>query len=100
MCDCSSRGLVWFAPHARARAHTPIHPHSYSHAPAGKMQFDNSVAHGGSPWAPSTLANGDGSRLPSDDEKEFARLYGGKLAAVVKAYVTGKAAVATLAPPS
>lgn len=43
---------------------------------------------------PTPLCSGDGSRLPTDDEKEFARAYGGKLAGVVKAYVTGKAATA------
>lgn len=36
--------------------------------------------------------SGDGSRLPSEDEKEFAKAYGIKFGNVVKAYVAGKSA--------
>lgn len=59
-------------------------PAGYIH---GKLQFDNSVVHGGSPYGPGTLANGDGSRMPSEGELEFATVYGehfGKIAAALK----------------
>ena len=38
--------------------------------------FDNSEVHGGSPWGSGTIANGDGSRMPSDFEKRLAVHHG------------------------
>lgn len=37
---------------------------------------DNSEAHGASPWGTSTVANGDGSRVPTEGEKRVARFQG------------------------
>lgn len=57
-----------------------------------KLQFDNSVIHGGSPYGPGTLANGDGSRLPSEAELEWAEVYGSHFAKLAIALKKGKTA--------
>ncbi len=56
----------------------------------GKLQFDNSVVHGGSPYGPGTLTNGDGSRMPSELELEFAKSYGAQFAKAAKALKAAK----------
>ncbi|KAJ1726458.1 hypothetical protein LPJ72_006332, partial [Coemansia sp. Benny D160-2] len=44
--------------------------------------FDNSEVVGGSPWGSGTVANGDGSRQPTQKELEIAEIQGEKFAAV------------------
>ena len=39
---------------------------------------------GGTPYGPSTLANGDGSRQPSENELEIARFQGRHVADIAK----------------
>jgi NAD(P)H dehydrogenase (quinone) len=63
-------------------------PAGYLH-PA--LQFDNSVAHGGSPYGPGTLAGPTGASLPTEAELAFAEAYGehfGKIANALKAAKT------------
>ena len=59
-----------------------------------KAQFDNSVIKGGSPYGPGTISNGDGSRLPSELELEWAEHYGAHFAKIAIALKKGKAASA------
>ena len=42
--------------------------------------FNNSEVHGASPWGSGTIANGDGSRMPSELEKKLAVHHGKRLA--------------------
>ncbi|KAJ2351902.1 hypothetical protein IWW50_001033 [Coemansia erecta] len=46
--------------------------------------FDNSEVIGGSPWGAGTIANGDGSRQPSQKELEIAETQGERFAEVAK----------------
>ncbi|KAJ1834272.1 hypothetical protein IWW55_006392 [Coemansia sp. RSA 2706] len=46
--------------------------------------FDNSEVVGGSAWGAGTVANGDGSRQPSDKEKEIAVTQGERFGEVAK----------------
>ncbi|KAJ1757788.1 hypothetical protein LPJ62_001366 [Coemansia sp. RSA 2167] len=46
--------------------------------------FDNSEVVGGSPWGAGTIANGDGSRQPSQKELEIAETQGEQFANVAK----------------
>ncbi|KAJ2770275.1 hypothetical protein IWQ56_002230 [Coemansia nantahalensis] len=46
--------------------------------------FDNSEVIGGSPWGAGTIANGDGSRQPSQKELEIAVAQGENFAKIVK----------------
>ncbi|KAJ2121404.1 hypothetical protein IW147_004291 [Coemansia sp. RSA 720] len=46
--------------------------------------FDNSEVVGGSPWGAGTVANGDGSRQPSQKELEIAETQGEQFANVAK----------------
>lgn len=48
--------------------------------------FDISEMRGGSPYGASTLAGGDGSRMPSDKELSMARYQGQKLARLATAF--------------
>lgn len=70
--------------------------HGMVYVPAGytygKLQFDNSFPHGGSPYGPGTLTNGDGSRMPHEEELNFARAYGTHFANVAKALKVGRSA--------
>lgn len=43
-------------------------------------QMDNSKVVGGSPYGPTTIANGDGSRAVHDEEKDAARYLGKRVA--------------------
>lgn len=56
----------------------------------GKM-FDNSTVHGGSPYGAGTYAGADGSRQPSDMEKEFAAHHGKYFATTAKELAKGRA---------
>lgn len=58
----------------------------------GKLQFDNSIVHGGSPYGPGTLSNGDGSRVPSEGELEAAEAYGAHFAKIAAALKAGRSA--------
>ncbi len=60
----------------------------YTHK--GMMRLDEVV--GGSPYGATTIAGGDGSRLPSDTELEGARFQGRHVAEVTAALVRGRAA--------
>jgi len=74
--------------------------HGLIYVPIGygdKSLFDLTAVHGGSPWGASTLANGDGSRQPSDLEKGVAEYQGKYFAGVVNTFVAGKAAQAETA---
>lgn len=44
--------------------------------------MDNSEVHGGSPWGAGTYAGADGSRMPSDLEKDIARSQGKQFATI------------------
>lgn len=50
----------------------------------GGAMFDNSEVHGGSPYGCGTIANGDGSRLPTKYELDFARHQGAQFALVAQ----------------
>ena len=50
----------------------------------GGPMFSVDEIHGASPWGASTLANGDGSRKPSEMELQMANLQGEKFADAVK----------------
>jgi NAD(P)H dehydrogenase (quinone) len=47
-------------------------------------QFSIEEVHGGSPWGAGTIAGGDGSRQPSDLEKDVAQTQGESFAAIAK----------------
>ena len=64
-------------------------PHGYG-SPA--IQFDNSKAHGGSPYGPGTLAGADGSAQPLEGELDMAKDYGTHFATITAALVKGKSA--------
>jgi len=49
----------------------------------GEEQFKMEVG-GGSPWGASTIANGDGSRMPSEGEKKIVKAHAEAFAGVVK----------------
>ena len=53
--------------------------------------------HGGSPYGPSTIAGGDGSRKPLPEELAHCKAYATKFAGIVKAHVAGTAALAAVA---
>ncbi|GAB5593352.1 hypothetical protein Unana1_08252 [Umbelopsis nana] len=59
---------------------------------ANSHLFDNSEVIGGSAWGAGTVANGDGSRLPSEKELSIARTQGENFAKVVKTFAAGKSA--------
>ncbi|KAI9825784.1 MAG: Minor allergen Cla h 7 [Phylliscum demangeonii] len=46
------------------------------YGPAAAIITDLTEVHGGSPWGAGTFASGDGSRQPSKNERELARLQG------------------------
>ncbi|CAO0802131.1 unnamed protein product [Mucor circinelloides] len=52
--------------------------------------FDNSEVVGGSAYGAGTVANGDGSRQPTEKELEIARTQGENFGKVVVTYVRGK----------
>ena len=52
--------------------------------------FDNSEVIGGSAYGCGTIANGDGSRQPTEKEFEIAKTQGENFAKVVSTYVAGK----------
>lgn len=52
-------------------------------------QSNNDEVIGGSAWGAHTLANGDGSRQPSQTELKFAKAQGEHFAKVVNQYVKG-----------
>ncbi|EPB88636.1 hypothetical protein PS15m_003230 [Mucor circinelloides] len=52
--------------------------------------FDNSEVVGGSAYGAGTVANGDGSRQPTEKELEIARTQGENFGKVVATYVRGK----------
>lgn len=56
-----------------------------------KRQMDNSKITGGSPYGATTIANGDGSRQPSEDEKGMAASQGRHVAEVTAALLRGRA---------
>ena len=56
------------------------------------LQFDNSKAHGGSPYGAGTLAGPDGSAQPLEGELEMAKEQGKYFAETTKALVKGKTA--------
>jgi NAD(P)H dehydrogenase (quinone) len=60
----------------------------------GKLQFNNSIAHGGSPYGAGTLAGPDGSASPLEDELEMAKAQGAYFAKTAKALKVGRAASA------
>ncbi len=81
---------------AHQRRHPAATPqfthHGMVYVPAGyifgKLQFDNSFVHGGSPYGPGTLAGPTGASVPHALEIEFAEAYGehfGKIAMALKA---------------
>ncbi len=53
-------------------------------------QTDNSQVTGGSPYGATTIANGDGSRQPSENELDGARFQGRHVAEIASALVAGK----------
>ena len=63
-------------------------PFGYGHA----LQFDNSKPHGGSPHGAGTLAGGDGSQQPLEEELDWAKEQGKYFAEVTKALTVGRAA--------
>ncbi|KAJ8654488.1 NAD(P)H:quinone oxidoreductase, type IV [Lichtheimia ornata] len=54
--------------------------------------FDNSEVVGGSAYGAGTVANGDGSRQPTEKELDIARTQGENFGKVVATYVKGKGA--------
>jgi len=48
---------------------------------------------GGSPWGSSTIANSDGSRMPSEPELNAAEDQGGHFAKIVQTFIAGKTIV-------
>ena len=69
--------------------------HGMIYVPMGysnPKMLDMSEIHGGSPYGPGTFAGGDGSRQPTDTEKEIAKSYGENFAKVVLALIKGRAA--------
>ena len=48
------------------------------------LQFNNEYVHGGSPYGPSTIAGGDGSRKPLPEEIAHCKAYASKFAGIVK----------------
>ncbi|CAM0134740.1 hypothetical protein VKS41_000707 [Umbelopsis sp. WA50703] len=57
---------------------------------ANALMFDNTEVIGGSAYGAGTMANGDGSRLVSEKEKEIARNQGENFGKVVSTFVRGK----------
>lgn len=53
----------------------------------GGAMFDNSEVHGGSPYGAGTIANGDGSRIPSDYELSMAAHQGASFANIARKLV-------------
>ncbi|KLT46268.1 putative cytoplasm protein [Cutaneotrichosporon oleaginosum] len=51
---------------------------------------DNGEVHGASPWGVSTVANGDGSRVPTEGEKRVARFQGEHFTKIVAQAVRGR----------
>lgn len=56
-----------------------------------KRLTDISTVNGGTPYGASTIANGDGSRQPSEAELEMAKFQGRHVAEVTTALVRGRA---------
>ncbi|KAH8555595.1 NAD(P)H:quinone oxidoreductase, type IV [Umbelopsis sp. PMI_123] len=59
---------------------------------ANPHMFDNSEVIGSSPYGSGTVANGDGSRMPSEKELSIAETQGQNFAKVVSTYFAGKSA--------
>jgi len=58
---------------------TQLTHHGMIYVPLGytdASMFSNAEVHGASPWGSGTIANGDGSRMPSDLEKKLAVHHG------------------------
>ncbi|MDJ0388025.1 NAD(P)H:quinone oxidoreductase [Roseomonas sp. E05] len=55
-----------------------------------KRLTDITTVNGGTPYGASTIANGDGSRMPSEAELEMARFQGRHVAEVTAALVRGR----------
>jgi NAD(P)H dehydrogenase (quinone) len=64
--------------------------HGMMYVPLGyrtPLLASNDQVHGGSPWGTGTIANGDGSRQPSELELEIAKVQGESFAAIAKKLV-------------
>ncbi|KAI9314849.1 NAD(P)H:quinone oxidoreductase, type IV [Dichotomocladium elegans] len=59
--------------------------------------FDNSEVVGGSPYGAGTIANGDGSRQPTEKELSIARTQGENFGKIVSTYVHGAHAFTPMA---
>ncbi|KAK1757841.1 flavoprotein-like protein [Echria macrotheca] len=59
----------------------------FGYAKAFGQMTDLSEVHGGSPWGAGTFAAGDGSRQPSEKEKEIATIQGEEFYKLVAKYV-------------
>ncbi|OZJ04543.1 hypothetical protein BZG36_02712 [Bifiguratus adelaidae] len=67
--------------------------HGMNYVPLGfphEHMFTNEEVVGGSAWGAGTVANGDGSRQPSEKELTLAYLQGQNFAQIVAAYVRGR----------
>lgn len=62
-------------------------PFGYGHP---TLQFSNSVAHGGTPYGPGSLAGPDGSAQPQEEELKMCSEYGTYFGGVAKALKVGK----------
>ncbi|CEG75600.1 Putative NAD(P)H:quinone oxidoreductase, type IV [Rhizopus microsporus] len=66
--------------------------HGLNYIPLGypnSHMFDNDEVVGGSPYGAGTVANGDGSRLPTDKEKDIAKTQGELFAKLLNTYHRG-----------
>lgn len=54
------------------------------------LLFNIDEVHGGSPYGPGTIAGPDGSRQPSQLERDVAKGYGGHFAGIAKALYVGR----------
>jgi len=64
---------------------------------SNKLQTKQEVIQGGSPYGPSTIAAGDGSKQPTADDKGSAEFFGEHVAKTAHALILGRRAAA--APP-
>jgi len=55
------------------------------------LQFNNSMAHGGTPYGPGSLAGADGAAQPLEEELAMCSEYGAYFGSVAKALKAGKA---------
>ncbi|CAM9938367.1 unnamed protein product [Laminaria digitata] len=76
---------------------TQLAHHGMIYVPIGyssPLLFNNDEVHGGSPHGAGTIAGSDGSRMPSNLEKEIAKHQGSLFANTCKALKVGRAATA------